>query len=166
MNSSTSCTSSVDETRNDRNLGSTKKRQILKKCKEVIASLNDVCTSTRKLFLCPRELLVFGVNDEKEEVRDIISDEVDIAMEAMAKGVKRGLTDIFTSQTYDHIFASSRVPDWVLPYFKFKTRLPYDTQLTAAKLHSINFGRWPIFKMVSFLEYLVFFRALFCTKKL
>ena len=27
----------------------------------------------------------------------------------------------------------------------------------------IAFGRWPIFKMVSFLEYLVFFRAVFCT---
>ena len=164
MNSSTSCTSSVDETKNDRNLGSTRKRPILKKCKEVIASLNDVCTSTRKLFVCPRELLVFGVNDEKEEVRDIISDVVDIVMEAMAKGVKRGLTDIFTSQTYEHIFASLRVPDWVLLYFKLKTRLPYDAQLTAAKLNYINFARWSIFKMVSFLEYLVFFRALFCTE--
>ena len=82
-----------------------------------------MCVQARGNYFCVLgKLLVFGVNDEKEEVRNIISDEVDIAMEAMAKGVKRGLTGIFTPQTYDHIFASSRVPDWVLPDFKFKTR--------------------------------------------
>ena len=31
---------------------------------------------------------------------------------------------------------------------------------------AIAFPRWPIFKMVSFLEYLVFFRAVFCTEEL
>ena len=31
---------------------------------------------------------------------------------------------------------------------------------------SIAFPRWPIFKMVSFLEYLVFFQAVFCTDQL
>ena len=31
---------------------------------------------------------------------------------------------------------------------------------------STAFARWPIFKMVSFLEYLVFFEALFCTEQL
>ena len=28
------------------------------------------------------------------------------------------------------------------------------------------FARWPIFKMVSFLEYLVFFGGVFCTEQL
>ena len=31
---------------------------------------------------------------------------------------------------------------------------------------AIAFAGWPIFKMVSFLEYLVFFGAVFCTKRL
>ena len=31
---------------------------------------------------------------------------------------------------------------------------------------SIAFPRWPIFKMVSFLEYLVFFQGVFCTDQL
>ena len=31
---------------------------------------------------------------------------------------------------------------------------------------AIAFAWWPIFKMVSFLEYLVFFRAVFCTEQL
>ena len=31
---------------------------------------------------------------------------------------------------------------------------------------AIAFARWPIFKIVSFLEYLVFFRAVFCTELL
>ena len=31
---------------------------------------------------------------------------------------------------------------------------------------AIGFARWPIFKFVSFLEYLVFFRAVFCIQQL
>ena len=31
---------------------------------------------------------------------------------------------------------------------------------------AIAFARWPIFKLVLFLEYLVFFRAVFCTEQL
>ena len=31
---------------------------------------------------------------------------------------------------------------------------------------AITFGKWPIFKMVLFLEYLVFFRGSFCTELL
>ena len=31
---------------------------------------------------------------------------------------------------------------------------------------AIAFALWPIFKMVSFLEYLVFFGAVFCTEQL
>ena len=31
---------------------------------------------------------------------------------------------------------------------------------------AIAFAKWPIFKMVSFLEYLVFFRAVVCTELL
>ena len=34
------------------------------------------------------------------------------------------------------------------------------------RLLAIAFPRWPIFKMVSFLEYLVFFGAVFCTEQL
>ena len=30
----------------------------------------------------------------------------------------------------------------------------------------IGFALWPMFKMVSFLEYLVFFGAVFCTEQL
>ena len=31
---------------------------------------------------------------------------------------------------------------------------------------AIAFARWPIFKILLFLQYLVFFRAVFCTEKL
>ena len=31
---------------------------------------------------------------------------------------------------------------------------------------AIAFARWPIFKMVSFLEYLIFFQVVFCTEQL
>ena len=35
-----------------------------------------------------------------------------------------------------------------------------------AHAKNIDFARWPIFNIVSFLEYLVFFRAVFCTELL
>ena len=35
-----------------------------------------------------------------------------------------------------------------------------------AHAKAIDFARWPIFNIVSFLEYLVFFRAVFCTELL
>ena len=88
-----------------------------------MVSLNDVCQKYEESILCVLgNYFVFRGNDEKEEVRDIISDVVDIVMEA--KGAKKGLADIFTSQTYEQIFASLRVHDWVLLYFKLKSRLP------------------------------------------
>ena len=43
-----------------------------------------------------------------------------------AKGAKKGLAEIVSSQTYEQIFGSLRVPDWVLLYLKLKTRLSDD----------------------------------------
>ena len=37
---------------------------------------------------------------------------------------------------------------------------------TIAHAKAIALSRWPIFKIVSLLEYLVFFRVVFCTKQL
>ena len=121
-----SSTSSVEDTKNDPNLGSTtRKRKILKKCKEVMVSVNDVCQKYEEsISSVLGNYFVFGGNAEKEEVRDVISNVVDLVMEA--KGAKKGLTEMFSSQTYEQIFASLRVPDWVLLYFKLKTRLPDD----------------------------------------
>ena len=106
LNSSTGSTSSVEDAKNDPNLGSTsQKRRILRKCKDIMVSLNDVCQKYEESISCVLgNYFVFGGNDEKEEVRDIISDVVDIVMEA--KGAKKGLADIFTSQTYEQIFAN------------------------------------------------------------
>ena len=133
-----SSTSSVEETKNDPNLGSTiRKRKILKKCKEVMVSVNDVCQKYEEsISSVLGNYFVFGGNAEKEEVRDVISNVVDLVMEA--KGAKKGLAEIFSSQTYEQIFASLRVPDWVLLYFKLKTRLPDDAWQTLLNLTQLG----------------------------
>mgnify|MGYP006964548735 CR=1 FL=1 len=46
----------------------------------------------------------------------------------------------------------------------FLVFLNFDPNWPFCKGYSL--GRWPIFKIVLFLEYLVFFRAVFCTKQL
>ena len=133
-----SSTSSVEDTKNDPNLGSTtRKRKILKKCKEVMVSVNDVCQKYEEsISSVLGNYFVFGGKADKEEVRDVISNVVDLAMEA--KGAKKGLADLFSSQTYEQIFASLRVPDWVLLFFKLKTRLPDDAWQTLLNLTQLG----------------------------
>ena len=56
----------------------------------------------------------------------------------------------------------------ILAYFrKFKVvaQIKYFAK-AIGHAKAFDFTRWPIFKMVSFLEYLVFFRAVFCAESL
>ena len=50
-------------------------------------------------------------------------------------------------------------------HFKFLTQTDHFAK-TIALTWAIAFARWPIFKIVSFLEYLAFFRSVSCTKQL
>ena len=49
--------------------------------------------------------------------------------------------------------------------FKILAQIEYFAK-AIAHAKAIDFARWPIFYIVSFLEYLVFFRAVFCAKLL
>lgn len=53
--------------------------------------------------------IYFVCSWKQRKVRDIISNVVDLVMEA--KGSKKGLADLFSSQMYQQISASLRVPD-------------------------------------------------------
>ena len=56
----------------------------------------------------------------------------------------------------------------ILAYFgKFKTLAQIEYFAKAiGHAKGLDYTRWPIFNMVSFLVYLVFFRAVFCAKLL
>jgi len=88
-------------------LGSTtKKRQILNKC-------SDVCKKYQESIACVLgNSFVFGCDDEKEEVWNIISEVMDLVMEL--KGAKKGLSELLSPETHTCLFKSMRVPDWVL----------------------------------------------------
>ena len=129
--------SSIEEIQNSPNLGSTtRKRKVLKKCREVKASLSDVCEKYGESISCVLgNAFIFGDDAERSEVTDTISDVVDMVMEA--KGSKRGLSELLSSETFDRIVQSMRVPDWVLLYFKLQTKLPdsaWQTLLNLTKL--------------------------------
>ena len=103
-----------------------------------MVSVNEVCQKYEEsISSVLGNYFALGRNAEKEEVWDVISNVVDLVMEN--KGQKKGLVEIFSSQTYEQIFASLRVPDWVLLYFKLKTRLPDDAWQTLLNL--IQFGK-------------------------
>ena len=69
-----SSSSSIEDTKNSPNHGSrTKKRKILRKCKEVMVSLKDVCGKYEESVSCVLgNSFIFGASPKKEEVRDII----------------------------------------------------------------------------------------------
>ena len=66
---------------------------------------------------------IFGGDDEKGQVRDTVSEVVDIVIEATCKG-KKGFTELLSSETHARVFHSMRVPYWVLLYFKLQAKLP------------------------------------------
>ena len=130
--------SSIEEIQNSPNLGSTtRKRKVLKKCREVMVSLNDVCEKYTESISCVLgNAFIFGDDAEKSEVSDTISVIVDMVMEA--KGTKRGLSELLSSETYDRIMQTMRVPDWVLLYFKLQTKLPDSAWQTLLNLTQLG----------------------------
>ena len=88
----------MDEIKSDPNLGSTtRKRGIIKKCKKVMVYLKDVCKKYQEyLSSVLGNSIIFGGNNEKEEVRDIISNVVDLVGEG--KGSKKKVWQIFFPQ--------------------------------------------------------------------
>ena len=69
----------------------------------------------------------------------------------------------FFAQNYSNVNTGSILT--CLRQFKILAQIEY---FAKAIVHAkaIDFARWPIFNMVSFLEYLVFFRAVFCAELL
>ena len=115
--------SSIEDTRNSPDFRSTtKKRKVLSKCRKVIASLSDVSEKYEESIACVLgNSFIFGGDDENGQVRDTVSEVVDIVIEA--KG-KKGFTELLSSETHARVFHSMRVPDWVLLYFKLQAQLP------------------------------------------
>ena len=79
---------------------------------------------------------IAGGDAEKEEVRDIISQVVDMVMEN--KGAKKGFSELLSSETNNRIMKSMRVPDWVLLYFKLQTKLPDSAWQTLLNLTQLG----------------------------
>ena len=130
--------SSIEDIQSSSNFGSTtKKRKVQKKCKEVMASLQDVSEKYGESISCVlANSFIFGNDAERSEVKDIISDVVEMVMEA--KGSKKGLSELLSSETYGRIVKGMRVPDWVLLYFKLQTKLPDSAWQTLLNLTQLG----------------------------
>ena len=103
----------------------------------MMVSLKDVCERYEESISCVLgNSFIFGGDAEKGEVRDLISEVVDIVTEA--RGSKRGLSDLLSSETHSRLFASMRVPDWVLLYFKLQARLPDSAWQTLLNLTQLG----------------------------
>ena len=128
---------SIEDTKNSPLGSTTKKRTIAKQCREVMASLNDVSEKYRESISCVLgNSFIFGNEDEKEQVRDTISEVVEMVMDA--KGSKRGFSELLSSSTYQRIMKSMRVPDWALLYFKLQTKLPDSAWQTLLNLTQLG----------------------------
>lgn len=147
---SSSC-SSIDETKNSPTIGkTTKKKRVQRKCRQVMASLSDVAEKYKESIGCVLgNSFIFGDQHDQDQVRDTLSEIVDIVMET--KG-KRGFSDLFSSPTHARILQSMRVPEWVLLYFKLHAKLPdqaWQTLLNLSQLgkSGVSDSFKPIFKI-------------------
>jgi len=129
--------SSIEEIKSSPLGSTTKKRQIAKQCSQVMASLNDVSEKYREsVSSVLGNAFIFGNENEKEQVRDTISEVVDMVLDA--KGPKKGLSDLLSSSTYGRIMKSMRVPDWALLFFKLQSRLPDSAWQTLLNLTQLG----------------------------
>ena len=123
---------------NNSPLGSTnKKRAIAGHCKQIFSQLNEVCGTYRESLSSVLGNYFTSARSEEEEneVRDIISSVADSIIQA--KGLKNGLSEIFSGEVLQSIMKNMRVPDWTLLYFKLKTRFPdsaWQTMLNVTQL--------------------------------
>ena len=119
-----SCGSSIKDTKSSPDLASTtKKRQVLAKCKEMLDSISDVSEKYQESITCVlRNSFIYGDYAQRESVRNHILEVIDIVMDS--KRLKKGFSELLSSETNARVFQSMRVPDWVLLYFKIQTKLP------------------------------------------
>lgn len=135
--SPSSCGSFIEETKNSPDCGkTTKKRRVLSKCKEVMASLDGVSEKYGESIACVLgNSFIFGGEAEQGQVRDLVSEVVDIVMDS--KG-KRGFSELLSSETHTRVLRSMRVPDWVLLYFKLQSKLPDSAWQTLLNLSQLG----------------------------
>jgi hypothetical protein len=131
--------SSIEDTKNSP-LGSTnKKRKVHSICRKVFGDLQDVSERYRETVGCVLgNHFVFGSDEDKDDVRDIVSETLEIVLEANAS--KKALLDVTHPETYERIMDSMRVPDWVLLYFKLQTQLPDSAWQTLLNLTHLGRG--------------------------
>ncbi|KAL9977019.1 hypothetical protein ACROYT_G014379 [Oculina patagonica] len=141
VSSSDSWTGLMGEIQSNSNFGSTtRKKEVKKRCKKVTTLLHVVSEKYGDSMSCVlANSFIFGNNAERSEVRDIISDVANMIIEAI--GSKKGLSGLLSSEIYDRIMKSMRVPDWILPYFKLQTKPPdseWQTLLNLTQLGKNN----------------------------
>lgn len=136
--SPSSCCSSIEETKCSPDLGSTtKKRQVVAKCKEVLDSISDISEKYKESVACVLgNSFIYGDDAQKETVRNHISEVINIVMDS--KGSKKGFSELLSSETHTRVFQSMRVPDWVLLYFKLHTKLPDSAWQTLLNLTQLG----------------------------
>lgn len=141
IRSDSSSGSSIEDTKNCPSLGPTKKkRQVLKKCREVSSALDGVAEKYHETIASVLgNSFLYGTDEEKEKVRNTISEVVDMVMES--SGSKKGLSELLSPETHARVFQSMRVPDWVLLYFKLQTRLPDSAWQTLLNLTRLGKSR-------------------------
>ena len=81
----------------------------------------------------------------------------------LISGIFGVFSSSFFAQNYSNVNTESILT--CFRQFKILAQIEYFAR-AIAHTKAIHFARWPIFNMVSFLEYSVFFRSVFCTELL
>ena len=100
-----------------------KKRKVASECRKVSTEVDGVLAKYHETLSCILgNSFLYGTDEEKGEVSEMISEVVNLVMDA--RGAQKGVTQLLLPPTYQRLLESMRVPDWVLLYFKLQARLP------------------------------------------
>ena len=118
------CSSSSIDDIKESPLGCTsKKRTVVVHCRRIITDLDGVCEKYHESLGCVLgNSFLYGNEAEKKAVSQTVSEILNLAMDS--KGSKKGITDLLLPETHQQFLESTRVPDWVLLYFKIQAKLP------------------------------------------
>lgn len=110
-----------------------KKRKLQNRTKSLLNEVEVICESHRESL---GTVLGHRILCEDESAMITLDKVVETVIEQ--KGTKKGFESVFSEEKWESYFKTLRKPDWVLLYFKLKSKLPDDGWQTLLNITNLG----------------------------
>lgn len=110
-----------------------KKRKLQNRTKSFLNEVEVICESHRESL---GTVLGHRILCEDESAMITLDKVVETVIEQ--KGTKKGFESVFSEEKWESYFKTLRKPDWVLLYFKLKSKLPDDGWQTLLNITNLG----------------------------